>query len=448
MSALHRSSPPPDAPWRCGRGASRGATALRRSRRPRLHPVTGAGRRALLGPQPSWAAVLPAAREGHSRGAEGRLHSSRRLSRRRPIPLLVSVSALQRTVPGLYRPARHADRGREGDQAAGVPCRADAGRSARARPARPRGDRRAGRRAGRGFADEAYAAAGRSRRSRRSGAGRAAPQGEGADRARVRSAARGARPLHVPAHRRGRAADARARRLRDHGDRVRDGRDGRPAPAAARADERGRRAAGAADGRVCLEKAHGGRGILLGGVPGVPPGQGRRARRRRRRLQRGDRSRSGSARTCEVLDRSVDRMRDLENALDGRVTLAMSTRLQIEEVDRRRRHGDRRRAGSRARSRRSSSRARCSRGDEARRGARRRRDRPGRLLRDVARDDARRPVYEVDGIVHYCVANMPGAVPITSTKALTNVTLPYVEAIADKGVARGGRRTIRRSPGA
>ncbi|MDX6552682.1 MAG: alanine dehydrogenase, partial [Gaiellales bacterium] len=46
------------------------------------------------------------------------------------------------------------------------------------------------------------------------------------------------------------------------------------------------------------------------------------------------------------------------------------------------------------------------------------------------------PTYVVDGVVHYCVANMPGAVPITSTSALTNVTLPYVEAIADKGVAR------------
>jgi alanine dehydrogenase len=41
----------------------------------------------------------------------------------------------------------------------------------------------------------------------------------------------------------------------------------------------------------------------------------------------------------------------------------------------------------------------------------------------------------VDGVIHYCVANMPGAVPITSTKALTNVTLPYVEAIADNGLA-------------
>jgi alanine dehydrogenase len=46
------------------------------------------------------------------------------------------------------------------------------------------------------------------------------------------------------------------------------------------------------------------------------------------------------------------------------------------------------------------------------------------------------PVYEVDGITHYCVANMPGGVPITSTKALTNATLPYVEAIADNGLVR------------
>jgi alanine dehydrogenase len=44
------------------------------------------------------------------------------------------------------------------------------------------------------------------------------------------------------------------------------------------------------------------------------------------------------------------------------------------------------------------------------------------------------PTYEVDGITHYCVANMPGAVPITSTYALTNATLPYVLALADHGV--------------
>jgi alanine dehydrogenase len=50
------------------------------------------------------------------------------------------------------------------------------------------------------------------------------------------------------------------------------------------------------------------------------------------------------------------------------------------------------------------------------------------------------PTYVVDGVVHYCVANMPGGVPITSTKALTNATLPYVEAIADHGLAEAVAR--------
>src|SRR5258705_11274589 len=51
----------------------------------------------------------------------------------------------------------------------------------------------------------------------------------------------------------------------------------------------------------------------------------------------------------------------------------------------------------------------------------------------------RDPVFEVDGITHYCVANMPGAVPITSTYALTNATLPYVLALADFYVAESAR---------
>jgi alanine dehydrogenase len=50
------------------------------------------------------------------------------------------------------------------------------------------------------------------------------------------------------------------------------------------------------------------------------------------------------------------------------------------------------------------------------------------------------PVYEVEGVTHYCVANMPGAVPITSTKALTNATLPYVESIAEHGLAEAVAR--------
>jgi alanine dehydrogenase len=71
---------------------------------------------------------------------------------------------------------------------------------------------------------------------------------------------------------------------------------------------------------------------------------------------------------------------------------------------------------------------------------------PGAVLVDVAIDQGgcfetshptthRDPTFEVDGIAHYCVANMPGAVPITSTYALTNATLPYVVALADRGAA-------------
>src|SRR3954453_6752833 len=77
----------------------------------------------------------------------------------------------------------------------------------------------------------------------------------------------------------------------------------------------------------------------------------------------------------------------------------------------------------------------------------------GSVLADVAIDQGgcaetskptthSNPVYVVDGVTHYCVANMPGAVPITSTKALTNATLPYVEAIANHGL----REAIARDP--
>jgi alanine dehydrogenase len=79
---------------------------------------------------------------------------------------------------------------------------------------------------------------------------------------------------------------------------------------------------------------------------------------------------------------------------------------------------------------------------------------PGAVMVDVAIDQGgcfetsrptthREPTFEVDGITHYCVANMPGAVPITATNALTNATLPYVLALADHGVAEA----IRLDPG-
>jgi alanine dehydrogenase len=72
---------------------------------------------------------------------------------------------------------------------------------------------------------------------------------------------------------------------------------------------------------------------------------------------------------------------------------------------------------------------------------------PGALIVDVAIDHGGcaetiratthdEPIYEVDGIIHYCVANMPGGVPRTSTFALNNATLPYSLALADKGARR------------
>ena len=186
-------------------------------------------------------------------------------------------------------------------------------------------------------------------------------------------------------------------------------------------------------GAWSLEKAHGGRGILLGGVPGVPPARvvilgggvvGLNAAIIALGMQA----------DVWVLDRSVERMRELEIALDGRVTLAMSNRLQIEEVltDADMVIG-----------------AVLVPGAVAPKLVTREMlalMRPGSVLVDVAIDQGGcfetshatthdDPVFEVDGIVHYCVANMPGAVPVTATKGLTNVTLPYVEALADKGVA-------------
>jgi alanine dehydrogenase len=186
-------------------------------------------------------------------------------------------------------------------------------------------------------------------------------------------------------------------------------------------------------GAWALEKPQGGRGILLGGVPGVPPAKvlvigggivGYNAAL----------IAVGMQADVWVLDRSVERMRDLEMMLDGRITLAMSTELQIEE---------------------SVQDADLVVGAVLIPGARAPKlitremlptMKPGSVLVDVAIDQGgcaetsrptthSEPTYVVDGVVHYCVANMPGAVPISSTKALTNVTLPYVEAIARRGLA-------------
>ena len=185
-------------------------------------------------------------------------------------------------------------------------------------------------------------------------------------------------------------------------------------------------------GAWALEKSQGGRGILLGGLPGVPPAKvvvlgggivGYNAAL----------IAVGMQADVWVLDKSVQRMRDLEMMLDGRITLAMSNQLAIDEAVEN---------------------ADLVIGAVLIPGARApklitremlRALKPAAALVDVAIDQGgcfetshptthSDPVYEVDGIVHYCVSNMPGAVPITSTAGLTNVTLPYVEQIADLGV--------------
>jgi alanine dehydrogenase len=190
-------------------------------------------------------------------------------------------------------------------------------------------------------------------------------------------------------------------------------------------------------GAYFLEKPLGGRGLLLSGVPGVARGSvvvigggivGYNAAL----------IATGFGADVTIVERSVDRMRHLETALPG-VNLLMSSGLQIEE---------------------SVASADVVIGAVLIAGALAPKlvtremvsaMKEGAVICDVAIDQGgcvetsrptthSEPVYVVDGVTHYCVANMPGAVPITATKALTNVTLPYVEAIADLGLAEAVHR--------
>ncbi|HWO82297.1 MAG TPA: alanine dehydrogenase [Solirubrobacterales bacterium] len=194
-------------------------------------------------------------------------------------------------------------------------------------------------------------------------------------------------------------------------------------------------------GAFMLEKPMGGRGILLGGVPGVAAANvmvigggvvGMNAAF----------IAIGMEADVFVYDRSIDRLRELEVDFGGRCSTVYSTTLAIEEM---------------------LPQADLVIGAVLVHGARApyviRREqlalmKPGAVLVDVAIDQGgcfetsrptthREPTFEVDGITHYCVANMPGAVPITSTHALTNATLPYAIALADHGVAEA----IRHDPG-
>ena len=256
---------------------------------------------------------------------------------------------------------RDADRSCQGDQAARVSRRPHARRRARARAARPRGHRRAGRRRRLGLHRRRLHRGRRADRPGRRGLGLggAAAEGEGADRRGVRPAPRGPDAVHVPAHRRRRAADARAARIRHHRDRVRDGRDAQSPSAAARADERGRGPAGAADGRLVAREGARRPWHPARRRAGCASGQGRDPRRRGRRPQLGDHRarhagrRVGARQVGRADARPRDRARRPGHARD------VEPAADRGDPDRRR-HGDRRGARSREPWRRSSSRARCS----------------------------------------------------------------------------------------
>jgi alanine dehydrogenase len=185
-------------------------------------------------------------------------------------------------------------------------------------------------------------------------------------------------------------------------------------------------------GAYFLEKPFGGRGLLLGGVPGVAPGRvvivgggivGYNAAIMA----------LGLGAQVTILERSIDRMRHLEEIMSGRVTLLMSSRLEIAASVERADLVIGAVLIPGALAPKLVTREMISEMNE------------GAVVVDVAIDQGgcfetslptthTDPVYVVDGVIHYCVANMPGGVPVTSTMALTNATLPYVEAIADHGL--------------
>ena len=187
-------------------------------------------------------------------------------------------------------------------------------------------------------------------------------------------------------------------------------------------------------GAFMLERPLGGRGILLGGVPGVAPANvmiigGGAVGMNAAFIA------IGMEADVFVFDTSIDRLRELDVAFGGRASTVFSSTLSIEErlPDMDLVIGGVLVHGARA--------------PHVIRRSQLGLMKPQAVLVDVAIDQGGcfetshptthgKPTFEVDGIIHYCVANMPGAVPVTSTYALTNATLPFVLALADKGVAR------------
>ncbi len=185
-------------------------------------------------------------------------------------------------------------------------------------------------------------------------------------------------------------------------------------------------------GAFMLEKPLGGRGVLLGGVPGVAAANvlvigggvvGMNAAF----------IAIGMEADVFVFDRNVDRLRELDVIFGGRCSTVFSSTLEIEErlptadlvIGAVLIHG--------------------AKAPHVVTREQLKRMKPGAVLVDVSIDQGgcfetsrptthSEPTYEVEGVTHYCVTNMPGAVPITSTYALTNATLPYINALARDGV--------------
>jgi alanine dehydrogenase len=184
-------------------------------------------------------------------------------------------------------------------------------------------------------------------------------------------------------------------------------------------------------GARCLEKEQGGRGVLLGGVPGVAPakvvilGGGVSGTNAARMAM-------GMEASVTVIDKSLKRLKDLDMQFGSRLQTLFATMdtIQREVVAADLVIG-----------------AVLIPGAAAPKLVSRevvRRMRPGSVVVDISIDQGgcfetsrptthADPTYEVDGVIHYCVTNMPGAVARTSTFALNNATLPFALALADKG---------------
>ena len=184
-------------------------------------------------------------------------------------------------------------------------------------------------------------------------------------------------------------------------------------------------------GAHALEKAQGGRGVLLGGVPGVAPARvvvigggvvGLNAARMA----------AGLGADVTILDKSLPRLKEIDMVFGGRIKTLVSNTANIDESIREADMvvGAVLIPGAAA----PKLVTRAMLGNM----------KPGAVLVDVAIDQGgcfetsratthQDPIYVVDGIVHYCVANMPGGVARTSTQALNNATLPFTLELANKG---------------